>query len=123
MRAIRWNKRYLSGDPALDERNRSLVDLIADLRAELHSAEHCQEINELAERLTELAKQRLSTLPQDRGVGSESEAAIRSLLKNEFPLASLSTPACRECGLCDLMLDRVEKWLSQGDELHAGRQA
>lgn len=123
MRAIRWNKRYLTGDRALDERNRSLVDLVAGLRAELSSAEHCQEINELAERLSELAKQRLSKSPQDRCVGSESEAAIRSLLKNEFPLASLSTPACRECGLCDLMSGRVEKWLSQGDEVHTGPQA
>lgn len=121
MRAIRWNKRYLTGDPVRDERNRALVAMVADLRKELSSVEHCQDINELADRLAELAKERLSTLPRDPGVAGDSEAALRSLLKNDFPLAALSTPACRECGLCDLMSDRVEKWLSDGDEVSSGR--
>lgn len=123
MRAIRWNKRYLTGDRALDERNRALVALVADLHAELNSVEHCQDMNELAERFAELARERLSDLMKDSGRIQESEAAIRSLLKNDFPLAALSTPACRECGLCDLMSERVERWLSEGDELPAGPQS
>jgi hypothetical protein len=115
MRAIRWNKRYLTGDPALDERNRALVALVSDLHAELSSAEHCQDMNELAERLAAMAKERLSRLPRDPGVAGDSETAIRNLLKRDFPLAALSTPACRQCGLCDLMSERVERWLSEGD--------
>ena len=116
MRAIRWNKRYLTGDPVLDGHNRALVALVADLYAELNSVEHCQDMNELAERLAELAKERLSALPRDSGVVGTSETAIRSLLKKNFPLAALSTPACRECGLCDHLSERVARWLSDGDK-------
>jgi hypothetical protein len=116
MRAIRWKKCYLTGDKRLDERNRTLVALLADLRAELSSTEHCQEMNELAARLAELTKQRLSRLPRNPGAEAETEATIESLLKHDFPLAALSTPACRECGLCDLMAGRVEKWLCK--EVH-----
>jgi hypothetical protein len=117
MRSIRWKKRYLTGNSKLDERNRALIALLTDLRDELGRVEHCQEMNELATRLVELAQQRLSNLSQDPEVVAESEAAIRNLLKNEFPLAALSTPACRECGLCDLMADKVGNWLSERSEM------
>lgn len=115
MRAIRWKKRYITGDEILDERNRALVALVAGLREELSSVEHCQDMNELADRLSDLAGERLSALANDSSRVHESETAIRSLLKNDFPLAALSTPACRECGLCDLLSERVERWLSDGD--------
>ena len=102
MKAIRWKKRYLSGDSKLDECNKALVALLADLRDELSKKEHCQDINELTERLSDLTKQKLSESAKGPEGGAEYDAAIRNLLKNDFPLASLSTPACRECGLCDL---------------------
>ena len=60
MRAIRWNKRYLTGDSILDERNKALVALLTDLRDELNRKEHCQDIIELTSRLADLTKQRLS---------------------------------------------------------------
>ncbi len=120
MRAIRWNNRYLTGDSRLDERNRVLVALLKDLRDELNRKEHCQEINELTARLADLTKQRLSRLPENSGSLAESDAAIQNLLKNGFPLAAQSTQACRECGLCDLVADRIAKWLSEGSEKQDG---
>ena len=117
MRTVRWNKRYLTGDSRVDERNQALVSLLADLGAELGRIEHCAEMNDLAAKLAGLTKQRLSLLPENPGPDADSEAAIRSLLNNDFPLAARSTPACRECGLCDLMADRVARWLSEGSEV------
>jgi hypothetical protein len=114
MKAVRWKKNYLTGDSRLDDRNRTLVALVADLRQELSSTEHCQEMNELADRLVELTRQRLSSLSQDPSAEAASEAAIEDLLRRDLPLAALSTPACRDCGLCDIMAERVEKWLSDG---------
>ena len=113
MKAIRWKKRYITGDSRLDERNKALVALLADLRDELSKKEHCQEIIELTERLSDLTIQRLSDSAKGPEGGTEYDAAIRNLLKNDFPLASLSTPACRECGLCGFEEDKVANWLSQ----------
>ena len=113
MRAIRWSKRFDTGDPAVDRRNRALVGLVGDLRTELKRAEHCQEINELGDRLTELARRRVSESPTDPAGAARTEAEIRELLERGFPLAALSTPACRDCGLCDLMAERVKGWLDE----------
>ena len=115
MRAVRWNKRYITGDRQFDDRNRDLAALFEELRSELSSVEHCQEMNELAARLRDLIKQRFAALPGDAGISHQSDKAIRNLLEHDFPLAALSTPACRECGLCDLMKERVEKGLTGGD--------
>jgi len=120
MKVVRWNKRYLTGDSKLDNSNIALVALLTDLRDELSRKEHCQEINELTDRLSDLTKQKFSKLPGDPGVGAEIDAAIRNLLKSDFPLASLSTPACRKCGLCDLVADRIAEWLSEGSEKQRG---
>jgi len=120
MKAIRWKKRYLTGDSRLDERNKALVALLADLRDELSKKEHCHEINELTERLSDLTKQRLSESAKGPESGTEYDAAIRNLLKNDFPLASLSTPACRECGLCDFEEDRIANWLSRYSDKQDG---
>ena len=114
MRAIRWNKRYLTGDSILDERNKALVALLTELRDELNRKEHCQDIIEFTSRLADLTKQRLSNLSENSGGLAESDAAIQNLLKSGFPLAAQSTQACRECGLCDLVADRIAKWLSEG---------
>lgn len=120
MRAIRWNKRYLTGDSRLDEHNRALIALLTDLRDELNRKEHCQDINELTSRLADLTKHRLSKLPENSGDLAESDAAIQNLLKNGFPLAAQSTEACRECGLCDLVADRISNWLSEDSEKQDG---
>jgi len=120
MRAIRWNKRYLTGDSILDERNKALVALLTDLRDELNRKEHCQDITELTSRLADLTQQRLSRLPENSGGLAESDAAVQNLLKNGFPLAAQSTQACRDCGLCDLMADRIANWLSEGSEKQDG---
>lgn len=120
MKATRWKKCYLTGDSRLDERNKALVALLADLRDELSKKEHCQEINELTERLSDLTKQRLSESATDSEGGTEYDATIQKLLKNDFPLASLSTPACRECALCDFEEERIANWLSQYSDKQNG---
>lgn len=120
MKAVRWKKRYLTGNAKLDEHNQALVALLNELRDELSRKEHCQEINELTDRLSDLTGQRLSMLSEDAAGAGESDRAIRDLLKNDFPLATLSTPACRNCGLCDLVADRVGQWLSAGSAEQPG---
>lgn len=120
MKAIRWKKRYNTGDSRLDERNKALVALLADLRDELSKKEHCQEIIELTERLSDLTIQRLSESAKGPESGTEYDTAIRNLLKNDFPLASLSTPACRDCGLCVFEEDKVGNWLSQYSDKQNG---
>ena len=120
MRAIRWNKSYLTGDSILDERNKALVALLTELRDELNRKEHCQDIIEFTSRLADLTKQRLSNLSENSGGLAESDASIQNLLKSGFPLAAQSTQACRECGLCDLVADRIGKWLSEGSSEQDG---
>ena len=112
---IRWKKRYRTGDARLDDRNQALVALLADIHAELGRKEHCAEIRELYAQLAVLTKERLSKLSKHSGASVDAENAIGTLLKNEFPLATRSTPACKDCGLCDLVEDRVRGWLAEGD--------
>lgn len=111
MRHIRWKNKYLTGDPASDERNRSLVALVSDLGHELGRKEHCQDMNELYAELVQITARRLETMADEPAAATESDAKLGEMLRNGFPLAARSTPACKECGLCDLMEERMRDWL------------
>lgn len=108
MKSLRWKRRYLTGDKLVDTRNRALLELVTELGAEMKSKEHCQDMNELYARLVDSAQARLET-------GGIDERDLEQLLKEGFPLAARSTPACKECGLCDLMEERLGKWVEAAE--------
>ena len=114
MRRVRWRDRYRTGAAEVDARNQALVGLLEELGAELRRKEHCQEMNEVYDELASLAQRHLDQDPaglaRDNAPGY---AAVHEVLKARFPLAALSTPACKECGLCDLLQDRVRGWLGE----------
>ncbi len=108
MRRIRWKSSWATGDREKDRRTRALVDLVSMLGGELGRREHCQDMTELCDRLGEAVWSYLEGV----AAGSDSSGEeIRRLLAERLPLAARSTPACRDCGLCDLLEDRVGSWL------------
>ena len=114
MKRVRWKGRYASGDPAVDDRNRQLVGLLESFGGELARKEHCQDMNELYADLAGLAQRHLEQTPADLGrEDGHGYAEVRDLLRRRFPLAALSTPACKECGLCDLMEGQIRGWLGE----------
>ena len=115
MRRLRWKTKHATGDPDADRRNQALVDLVNGLGTELARKEHCQDMNEVFGRLADLTGEHLEGLGAGSGVEAVNGAKIRRLLTEHFPLAARSTPACRDCGLCDLMEERVRAWLSEGN--------
>jgi hypothetical protein len=113
MKRVRWKSRYLTGRPDLDVRNRALVGLLDAFSQELSRKEHCQDMNAVYDDLASLAGERLEEDPASLATaGASGYAAVEGLLKTRFPLAALSTPACKECGLCDLLQDRIRGWLA-----------
>lgn len=114
MKRVRWKPGYASGDPAVDERNRQLVGLLETFGGELTRKEHCQDMNELYADLAGLAQRHLDAAPAALGrADGHGYAEVRDLLRSRFPLAALSTPACKECGLCDLLEGQIRGWLGE----------
>lgn len=113
MKRVRWKSRFRTGEAETDARNQALVQLLEAFAAELTRKDHCQDMNEVYDDLATLAQSQLdsdpSALARD---GAPGYAAVQALLKTRFPLAALSTPACKDCGLCDLLEDRVRGWLA-----------
>jgi hypothetical protein len=112
MRPPRWKTRYATGEPTLDEQNRILFGLVEELGAELGRREHCQDMNELYRELLGLVQDQLERDPAGLARnGAPGRTEVETILRGRLPLAALSTPACRECGLCDLLMDRARAWL------------
>ena len=117
MKRIRWKSQYTTGAPAVDERNRALVDLLDAFRGELARKEHCQDMNELYGDLSTLTQGQLEQDPAGLGQdGGGGYVAVRDVLRTRFPLAALSTPACKECGLCNELEGRIRGWLGEPSE-------
>ncbi len=112
MRRIRWKTKYATGEPLVDRLHRDLVHLVGALVGELEQREHCQELNELVLELTERAQGRLERAGGVGETGPTDWSDLRQLLAVGFPLATRSSPACRDCGLCDRVKDQVEAWLA-----------
>jgi hypothetical protein len=114
MKRVRWKPRYASGDPAVDARNRQLVGLLETFGGELTRKEHCQDMNELYADLAGLAQRHLEEAPAELGrADGHGYAEMRDVLTSRFPLAALSTPACKECGLCDALEGQIRGWLGE----------
>jgi hypothetical protein len=114
MKRMRWKGGYVSGDEVVDARNRALVGMLEGFAQELGRKEHCQDMNELYADLVELAGRHLETDPvalgQDGGAG---RVEVAEVIRSRFPLAALSTPACKSCGLCDQLEAPIRDWLGE----------
>jgi len=117
MSRLRWKSSYLTGRADVDERNKAVVALLTDLGLALKSKEHCQDMNELYADLVGVVAERLSGGAEAAAAQTEvagSDATIRHLVEKRLPLPARTTPACRECGLCDLLDEKVTEWLKRG---------
>jgi hypothetical protein len=112
MHRIRWKTKYATGDPFVDRLHRELVDLVGELAAELDREEHCQDMNDLLTDLVEATRAHLEGRTEGSNAGTGQLPAIFRLLAEGFPLATRSTPACRDCGLCDRVQQRLRAWLA-----------
>jgi hypothetical protein len=112
MRRLRRSSRNLiSGDPAIDARNQALVTIVTDMAAELQSTEHCQDMNEFYDDVVDRTEQRLEAAKRGELDASESDAGMRAFLAERMPLPARDGPACRDCGLCELLEEQIGAWL------------
>ena len=112
MRRLRRSSRNpTSGDPTIDARNQALVTMVTDMAAELQSTEHCQDMNEFYDDVVDRTEQRLEAAKQGELDVYESDAAMRAFLEERMPLPARDGPACRDCGLCDLLEEQIGAWL------------
>jgi hypothetical protein len=110
-RLRRSSQNPITGDPVIDGRNQALVTIVADMATELQSTEHCQDMNEFYDDLVEMTEQRLDAAKQGSLDVQTSDPRIQVLLNERMPLPARDGPACRDCGLCELLEEQVGGWL------------
>ncbi len=116
MRQLRWKRDYVTGEPEIDARNRGLYDILSEFPGELRKVEHCQEIEEVAEHLNQAAAEYLA----QAAAGEVNPDALREPVDNAFPLRTLGTSACRQCGMCETLEKKMIGWLADTVEIMAG---
>lgn len=113
MRRLRRSSRNPStGDPGVDGRHRALVGIIGEMATALQTTEHCQDMNDFYDDLVELAEQRFDDAAQGEWVETESDARFQEFLNERMPLPARDGPACKDCGLCELLEEQVTDWLA-----------
>ena len=120
MRHLRWKRSHLTGSPGLDARNQGLVRLLGETAEAMRAKEHCQDMNDLYGHLTDVVERRLAGGPDVASGDAEtpgSDAHLRSLLDIRWPLPAKDTPACRDCGICDELKERLESWTAHAPAL------
>lgn len=108
MRALRWKSKYLTGIPEIDERNRSLVNILNERILDSSKVEHCQDLNDLHDSLAKLLETMLS---QANSSIDKYEDEIQQFISRELPLPALDGSACHSCELCDIFETRIKAWL------------
>jgi len=103
MRPLRWKSRYRIGDAEIDRRNRAFVDCINSLIEAAGKREHCREMEDLIDRILAEAEQKL----QEGGDQVDLRREFGRRLLTSLPLSAYGSTACRICGLCDLVEDKV----------------
>lgn len=116
MRQLRWKRDYVTGRPETDARNRDLYGILSEFPAELGKVEHCQEIEEVAERLNQAAAEYLA----QAAAGETDPDALREQVDSAFPLETLGTAACRQCGMCEMLEKKMTGWLAGAVEPAVG---
>jgi hypothetical protein len=107
MRPLRWKRQYLTGDPQQDDRNRAVVACLNSLLDAARQHDHCREVEEVLGDLTDQADHLLS----EHDPSTDVAAAMRGTMLRSLPLPPHGSPACRQCGVCDLAKQKVEQRL------------
>lgn len=115
MRQLRWKRDYVTGRPETDARNRGLYGILSEFPGELNKVEHCQEIEEVTERLNQAAAEYLA----QTAAGETDPDALREQVDSAFPLETLGTSACRQCGMCEMLEKKMTGWLAGAVEAAA----
>lgn len=113
MQRIRWKSRYASGDPDVDRQARALVEGLNDFITEMTRLEHCRDITELHTRLGAAVADTLSQAAGQDGteVLANLHKQVNEIIAEGLPLPAKGTPACTNCGLCNLIDERMTDWL------------
>lgn len=112
MRRLRRSSRNpATRDPAVDGRHRALVGILGDMATELQTTEHCQDMNDFYDDLVGITEERLGAAQQGHLVAAESDSRIRHFLEERMPLPARDGPACKDCGLCEVLEEQVSDWL------------
>jgi len=104
MRALRWKRQYLTGDAQADDRNRAVVACLNSLLDAARQHDHCREVEEVLDDITQQADQRLTEHDPQVDVVAE----VRASVLRRLPLPPHGSPACRQCGVCDLAQQKVK---------------
>lgn len=107
MRLLRWKRGYQTGDPQADRRGRAFVDCINSLIDAAGQREHCQEMEDFISRFSTEAERIL----QDHAMDVDLSAEFGRRLREALPLGAYGSPACRQCGLCDLAQQKIAEHL------------
>ena len=114
MRHLRWKRKYVTGNIRIDRRNKVLANLLHTVDQEMRTKEHCQDMEELYQTLVKVAEERFSK-GEAYIVSKGSDEAIRDLVRTSLPLNARDTPACRDCGICDLFKEGIMDWHQQAN--------
>ena len=112
MRHLRWKSKYVTGNSQIDQQNKMLAKLLNAVDQACQSKEHCQDMEELYQTMVDVAEERFSQ-GEAYVDGRGSDEAIRDLVHARLPLSARDTPACRDCGICDLFKEGIMDWLQQ----------
>lgn len=107
MRPLRWKSRFQTGDPETDRQKRAFFDCLNRLVSAAGQREHCREMEEFLSQRLAWAEQSLQERTIQHDLGSEFAQGLLGSL----PLAPYGSPACRECGLCDLAQRQIAEHL------------
>lgn len=103
MRPLRWKSRYQTGDTETDRQKRAFFNCLNSLVTAAGHREHCHEMEDFLGRNLSRAEQALLAPPPNTDLGP---TFARDLL-GSLPLSPYGSPACRQCGLCDLAQRKI----------------
>ncbi len=99
MRLLRWKSRYNTGEVETDQHNKKFLECVNSLMTAADEHEHCQDMENL---LTQLGEAVVAKLGAERETAPQMRQFFYGKLVNTLPLPPYGTPACHQCGLCDL---------------------
>ncbi len=108
MRLLRWKSRYNTGHAETDQGNKKFVACINQLMKAADEQEHCQEMDSL---LSELGQEVIGKLSADNVTAQGMRQVFYAQLIEQLPLDTYSSPACHQCGLCDLAQQQLARHL------------
>ncbi|MCK5876411.1 MAG: hypothetical protein KAG43_02150 [Candidatus Marithrix sp.] len=108
MKRMRWKSKYLVGISEIDNNNKQLTYILNDLVLKSSQLEHCQDLSDLHEQISDIVEDMLQKKQMD-------EMKLKSILTQGLPLQARGTQACHSCDLCDNLNEQISDWLGSGN--------